>query len=330
MGKMRKNMNIFEKLEKFVKDVFRTTLEVFLEALRFNKSARGYIHGSVTELLLKKELEEKYECEVCRIREKWEGKKHPNHHGDFYFRKNHSNLWFVIESKGVKSNSEKWHKLYNYDNLKKFLYSHSDKISWINNKNEIEAQIVAWIKNNLPMFFNEYKNNLYDYDEVKRYSNNKPNRETNKFRSVSHLSKYSREGIDKMIQERLNYLMQKVKVLETHFVSGTSGTSERTQATPRKDEFNLISIDLILRYDRHKFIYANPKLLESSGKNEEHLQQNYIIGFIFTDEDGKAQLNLSEEWFEDFYEAYKTINKKDAVSESDMQKDLRTIINDDE
>jgi hypothetical protein len=323
-------MNVFEKIEKFVKDVFKTTLEIFLEALQLNKNARGYIHGSVTELLLKKELEDKYKCEVCRIREKWEGKKHPNHHGDFYFRRNQKNPWLVIESKGVKSNSEKWHKLYNYDNLKKFLYNHSEKISWINNKDEIEAQIITWIKNNLPKFFNEYKNNLYDYEEVRKYNSNKPNKETNKFRSISHLSECSREEIDKMIQERLDYLMSKVKVLETHFVSGTSGTSERTQATPRKDEFNLISIDLILRYNKHKFIFANPKLLESSGGNEEHLQQNYIMGFVFIDEDGKVQFDLSEEWFEDFNEVYKTINKKDAICESDMQKDLRVIINDDE
>jgi hypothetical protein len=70
------------------------------------------------------------------------------------------------ESKGVKSNSEKWHKLYNYDNLKKFLYNHSSKISWINNNNEIEVQIIGWIKENLPKFLDEYKNNLYDYEEI--------------------------------------------------------------------------------------------------------------------------------------------------------------------
>jgi hypothetical protein len=144
---------------------------------------------------------------------------------------------------------------------------------------------ITWIKNNLPKFLNEYKNNLYDY---------------------------------------------KVKVLETHFVSGTSGSSKRTQATPRKDEFNLISIDLILRYNNHKFIFANPKLLEPTNGNEEHLKQNYIMGFIFTDENSKPQFELSEEWFEDFNEAYRTINAKDAICESDMQKDLRTIINDDD
>ncbi len=38
------------------------------------------------------------------------------------------------------------------------------------------------------------------------------------------------------IDERLEYLMIKLKVLETHFVSGAGGQSGRTLATPRKDD----------------------------------------------------------------------------------------------
>lgn len=80
-------MNIYEKLTRFVKQVFKTTLEIFLEALKLSPNAQGYVSGSITELLLKKKLEEEYGFEVKRIREKWEGKKHPQHHGDYYFRK---------------------------------------------------------------------------------------------------------------------------------------------------------------------------------------------------------------------------------------------------
>ena len=121
-------MTIFERLTRFVSDVFKTNLEIFLEALKLSPNAQGYVGGSITELLLKKKLEEEYNLEVERIREKWEGRKHPNHHGDFYFRKSSNSIWFVMESKGVKSNSEKWHKLYNYENLKRFLTFHADKI----------------------------------------------------------------------------------------------------------------------------------------------------------------------------------------------------------
>jgi len=127
-------MTILERLSHFVQRVFKTNLEIFLEALKLSPNAQGYVSGSITELLLKKKLEEDYGFEVKRIREKWEGRKHPNHHGDFYFRRPEDEFWFVMESKGVKSNSEKWHKLYNFDNLKRFLVTHSDKINSVNHR----------------------------------------------------------------------------------------------------------------------------------------------------------------------------------------------------
>jgi hypothetical protein len=318
-------MTIFQKIEKFVLDVFKTTLEVFLEALKLSPNAQGYVSGSITELLLMKKIEN-LGFEVKRIREKWEGRKHPNHHGDFYFRKNERNPWYVLESKGVKSNSEKWHKLYNYDKLVKFLYDNSEKISWINTTNRIEPQIEEWINKNLPKFKNEYKNTLYDYEEIQKYLKNKPKRETNKSKLISNLQEFGREQISQMIDERLNYVMTKVKVLETHFVSGTSGSGERTQATPRKDEFNIISIDIFLRYSEHKFVYANPKQLESSGDDANHLQQNYIMGFVFTQDNGSLKLDLTDEWYEVFNEVYETLNIEDAINEAEMQIDNRNII----
>src|SRR3990172_9510523 len=231
-------MTIFEKLTKFVERVFKTSLEVFLEALKLSPNAQGYVSGSITELLLKKSLEEEYEFEVKRIKEKWEGRKHPNHHGDYYFRKPPENHWYVMESKGVKSNSEDWHKLYNYDNLKGFLIIHAGKIMWLDHENDVEPQIIHWINANLPKFQNEYAQNLYKYDEVQGYVKHPPTRETAKSRAMEALRNLMREQISKMIDERLEYVMSKVKVLETHFVAGTSGLSGRTQATPRKGEFN--------------------------------------------------------------------------------------------
>jgi len=316
-------MTIFEKIEKFVSDVFKTTLEIFIEALKLSPNAQGYVSGSITELLLKKHLEEiKYE--VKRIREKWEGTKHPNHHGDFYFKKESSDCWYVLESKGVKSNSEKWHKLYNYDKLKSFLFTHKDKISWINGEEEIEKKIDNWITKNLPKFLDEYKDILYDYEEIIKY--NVPKKETKKSIAIDKLRGYTREEIAEKIDERLEYLMSKIKVLETHFVSGTGGQSGRTQATPRKDEFNLISIDIFLRYNEHKFLFANPQNLESSGSDVNHLQQNYIMGFVFIDEKGSEVLSITDEWFDNFEDAYETLDCKDAVLEKDMQEDNRNII----
>lgn len=316
-------MSILQKLEKFVKDVFKTTIEIFFEALKLSPNAQGYVSGSITELLLKQMLEN-YGYEVKRIREKWEGKKLSRHHGDFYFRKPNQS-WFVLESKGIKSNSEKWHKLYNYDKLRTFFYTHHNKISWINPDQDVVSQIVNWINENLPKFQNEFKSTLYDYEEIKKYLKNEPKKETEKLKAIKFLKDYSREEINRMIEERLEYVMSKIKVLETHFVSGISGSNERTQATPRKDEFNLISIDIFLRYKEHKFIFANPQHLDSSGADAEHLQQNYIMGFVFSD-DNNSKLNLSDEWYENFEDAFETLSIEDAIKDEEMQVDNRNLI----
>ena len=321
-------MTIFEKLTNFVQRVFKTTLEIFLEALRHSPNAQGYVSGSITELLLKKKLEEEHGLEVKRIREKWEGRKHSRHHGDFYFRKPDSLLWYVIESKGVKSNSEKWHRLYNFENLKNFLITHADKIPWIDRRRDVERQITDWIYANLPMFRDKYSSNLYEYEEVQKY---KPKRETEKARAIAALYSYTRDQLNGMIEERLNYVMSRVKVLETHFVSGRSGSSERTQATPRKDEFNVMAIDIVLRYSEHKFLFANPQNLESSGDDPNHLQQNYIMGFVFTDEQGNMTLNITDDWYEDLSDVFDTLDTEDCVKEEDMQIDNRYfVVNEDD
>ena len=41
-------MNIFQKLETFVTKTFKTTLEIFLEAIRMSPNAQGYVNGSIT------------------------------------------------------------------------------------------------------------------------------------------------------------------------------------------------------------------------------------------------------------------------------------------
>lgn len=315
-------MSIIQKLENFVSKVFKTTLEIFLEALKLSPNAQGYVSGSITELLLKNHLES-LGYTVERIREKWEGRKHPNHHGDFYFKDKNGN-WFVLESKGVKSNSEKWHKLYNYDKLKTFLFSHYEKINWIDKNKKIEPQIDNWIKNNLPKFLNEYSETLYDYEEIIKYKS--PKRETQKSKDIAKLKQYTREEISNMINERLKYIMRKIKVLETHFVSGAGGLSGRTQATPRKDEFNIISVDIFLRFPEHKFLFANPQNLDSSGTDVNHLQQNYIMGFVLNEND----LCLSDEWHSDFNEVLETVNVNSAIREEDMQIDNRKITYEDE
>jgi hypothetical protein len=159
-------MTIFQQLEQFVKQTFKTTVAIFLEALWLSPNAQGYVSGSVTELLLKRHIEGQGYI-VERIREKWEGVKH--HHGDFYFTDKNSELCFVLESKGIKSNSEKWHKLYNRASLVQFLYDNHTVIRWIDNKKDVESQVIDWIDMNLPKFNDAYQTTLYEYEEVQKY-----------------------------------------------------------------------------------------------------------------------------------------------------------------
>jgi hypothetical protein len=154
----------------------------------------------------------------------------------------------------------------------------------------------------------------------------KPKRETEKARAIAALRNYTRDQLNDMIEECLNYVMSRVNVLETHFVSGRSGSSERTQATPRKDEFNVMTIDIVLRYSEHKFLFANPQNLESSGDDPNHLQQNYIMGFVFTDEDGNMTLSITDDWYEDLGDVFDTLDSEDAVKEEDMQSDNRYLV----
>jgi len=207
--------------------------------------------------------------------------------------------------------------------VKNFLFKHADKIPRINRPPDVERQVTEWIYANLPKFRGEYSSNLYEFEEIQKY---KPKRETEKARAIAALRGYTRDQINDMIEERLNYVMSRVRVLETHFVSGTSGISERTQATPRKDEFNVVAIDIVLRYPEHKFLFANPQNLESSGDDPDHLQQNYIMGFVFTDEQGDTSLSTTDDWYEDFNDVFDTLEPKDSVSVEDMQIDNRHFV----
>ncbi len=60
--------DVVKRLTRFVERVFKTSLEVFFEALRHSPNAQGYVAGSISELLIKKHLEN-LGYELLRIRE---------------------------------------------------------------------------------------------------------------------------------------------------------------------------------------------------------------------------------------------------------------------
>ena len=314
-----------EELRNYIIEKFKIDEETFLEALKLSPNSQGYVVGSITELLLKRHLEN-LGYEVKRIKEKWEGDKHPNHKGDLYFKRNGTDNWFVLESKGVKSNTEDWNKLYNYNSLKNFLINYSDIISWIDNDADVEAQVVQWISENLPEFLENgiYSTRLYGYNEIRKYKI--PQRNTSTKAIMATLHDYSRDQINALIEKRVNYVQTKVKVLDTHLVSGMSNNNGREQNTPRKDEFNILSVNIVLRFNEHRLYFVNPQNLDSSVGNENHLQQNYVMGFVFPQEDGSLQLDLSDDWNENFDAVYNTLNLDNAINTDDWQIDNRLVI----
>ena len=298
-------------LSDYIKSKFAIGEDVFLEALRLSPNARGYISGAISEFLLRDFITSKG-YEIMRIKEKWEGDKHPNHHGDFYVRKKGTKGWFVLESKGVKSNSEKWHKLFNKDNLISFLAKHIKRTPF-----KSEKEIIRFVSENLKLFEKEYGSNFYTLNDVRKYK--EASRTTQKGEDMKLLRKLSPNELERALNKRLVYVMQFVRVLETHLVSGGSKKSARTQATPRVDEFHLLALDLYLRTDKHQFIFANSKLLTPSASDKNHLQQNYIVDVLV--KTIKEEPKLVAPWTNDFDEVFSTLKKP--VNEKDMQIDER-------
>ncbi len=300
-----------ENLEKYIKDKLNVDASVFLEALKLSPNAIGYILGAISEFLLRKYITSKG-YEILRIKEKWEGDKHPNHHGDFYIRKNGTKNWFVLESKGVKSNSEKWHRLFNKDRLISFLEKYIDKTPFSS-----LAEIEDYVQKNILLFGTDYCVNFYTYNDIKKY---KCKKKTEKFEAIALLKGLSSGDLDKACAKRLAYIMDFVKVIETHLVSGGSEKSERTQATPRVDEFNILALNLFLRTGKHEFIFVNPKLLPPSESDKHHLQQNYIIDILIKGIKDNPKIQVP--WTTDFDGVFATL--KDPIKESDMQVDERS------
>ena len=63
-------MRMISKWTQFINTVFKTTLDIFFQALQMSPNAQGYVGGSITEILVMRELK-KHQLKVYRIREKW-------------------------------------------------------------------------------------------------------------------------------------------------------------------------------------------------------------------------------------------------------------------
>ncbi|MDC0252822.1 hypothetical protein OAK52_01510 [Chloroflexi bacterium] len=288
-------MKIFDLLEKL-----GINEETFLESYYSSPSAIGYILGAISEVLLKKHLLSKG-YEVIRIKEKPSGgnnAKNDEARGDFYIRKNNfpEEKYLVIESKGLKSNSEfRGGKLDSKEKLFKYL---SNRIFGKNsNKNYI---FDSGYKRYLERKKNWEQENNNFFPEF-NWKKNTPGAESYRLENIWKNEKdlydwvYSLDN-DLFSEQSYRNLMGPIKILETHQPSTrTSQITKIKQAAPLVSDFNIMSVDLFFRTGNHDFVFMNSSEISHSPTSPEHLYQNYIVDILVKDK--KEKPIVSHPWY---------------------------------
>lgn len=276
---------------------------VFLEALKSSPSAQGYIMGAISELLLKEYLESKG-FEAVRIKEKPSGGNNAKNYearGDFYIRKkgNKDDKWLVIESKGLKSNSEfRGGKLDNPDKVFKFLKNRVFNITKTKETtfNKGYATYLktkeVWETKNPGKCFPDFKWNrnfpgaeCYNLDDI--------------WNSEEDLKKWV-FSLDKncFSEEAFRNVEGVITILETHQPSKRVGIkTDIDQAAPLVYDFNIMSVDLFLRTGKHEFVFMNSEEISHSPTSPEHLYQNYTIDILVKDK--KEKPIIQPPWYND-------------------------------
>jgi len=295
------------KLNSYLSDLFGVQKEEFFEALKMSPSAQGYIIGAISELLLKRSLE-KQGFEVIRIVEKPSGgnkAKNKEARGDFYIRQKgvSKDEWLVLESKGLKSNSEfrggkldSSNKVYNF--LKRRVFDiDKDSVFEKGHKSYLRTK-EGWLKNNSGKNFPKFN---WDKDN--------PGPETYNLSNIwsdpDKLKKWV-DGLhpDKFSEKYFRNLKGAISILETHQPSTrTDETTGITHAAPLIADFNIMSVDLFLRTGKHEFVFMNAADISHSPTSPNHLYQNYIIDILIPGL--KDQLIIQHPWYSNIEDCIK-------------------------
>ncbi|OGH19922.1 MAG: hypothetical protein A3D74_05065 [Candidatus Levybacteria bacterium RIFCSPHIGHO2_02_FULL_37_13] len=304
-------------LKDYILKNFGVDEKLFQEALILNPGSKGYISGAISELLLKEYLE-KNRFEVVRITEKPKGgnkAKSSKARGDFYIRPKGSieDKWLVVESKGLKSNSEfRGGKLENKTKLYQFL-----------------KRLALVPKNNNDLIYNK---GYMSYSRVKKaWSAKNPGRKFSKFKcSKNHPGPISadltmlwnsekelKEWVDNQPLESFSErayrnVIGPIVILETHLPDGRiSPTTNIVQAMPLIYDFNILAIDLFLRTGRHEFVFVASHDISHSPTSPEHLYQNYIIDILVKEK--KEKIIIKPPWYKDIKECIVKTNPNPRV-----------------
>ena len=286
---------------QYVKKCFGVGERMFLEALKSSPSAQGYIMGAISEASLKKYLE-RGGYETVRIKEKPSGGNNAKEvRGDFYIRKKGSrqDKWLVIESKGLKSNSEfrgdkfdSPEKVFRFLNSRVFGTSRSKSDIYNKGHREYLKQKKGWEKQNSGKTFPKFA-----WDT--RFPGPESYDLKNIWKNVDDLREWVFSLPKKCFTEK-EYRKARgaVAVLETHQPSKRRG--EKTgieQASPLVSDFDIMSVDLFLRTGKHEFVFMNSKNISHSPTSPEHLYQNYTIDILIPNK--KETPTIQSPWYDD-------------------------------
>ena len=290
-----------ENITNYIKKKFGVDVDTFIEVLKMSPGAEGYILGSIGELLFK-EYMESLGYEALRIKEKPDGgynAKSADARGDFYISKKDSkdDKWYVVECKGVKSNSEKRSGLLKQSSCINLLKKHTvDRYKHVlsiynSGKKAYDNSKEKWEKINKGIFPNF------------KWSKSNPGAGipdlTGLWNSKEEIEEWLKTFSENSFSEDAYWdLTAPIRLLQTHMPSTRIDPETKIKSTgPLVTEFNILSVDLFLKTGKHEFVFANANDLNPQGKSPNHLQQNYTID-ILTSKDNYTRHNLLEPWYE--------------------------------
>ena len=317
--------------ELWIKRKFNVDIEVLIKALKLSPSAQGYIQGAISEILLIEYLKSP-NFDILRIKEKPAGgydEKKIGYKGDFLIKQHNSSNYYVIECKGLKTNSEfrtaktsDDHQKYltkkqAFNALKAYINIDKNKIynkgysTYLKTKNK-------WEKDNPDKIFPKF-----NWDIETPGPNNADL--TPYFNNIDTLKKFIDNSDIALLSEKAFRNNEGLyKVLQTHEPSDRTDVETNIhQAAPLSSDFSMMAVDLFQRTGRHEFVFMNPDTISHSPTSPNHLYQNYIIDILIPNI--KDELCITHPWYNNIIECINSTNPK-TVEYDSTQIDYRDEI----
>lgn len=319
-----------ENLSLWLKQHFAVDEKTIVEALKLSPSAQGYIHGAISEILLVNYLKQN-NFEVLRIKEKPAGgfdEKKIGYKGDFLIKKSGDNRYYVVECKGLKTNSEfrgaetgvshikKITKAQALNTLKKFINIDKEKV-FNKGYNLYSREKEKWESTHKGRCFPDFNWN-------KNFPGPDSADLTPFFSSLEQLKEFIGNCDDKLLSEiSFRHRCGLYKILQTHKPSTrVDPDTNITQAAPLSSDFSILAVDLFQRLGEHIFVFVNPDIISHSPTSPNHLYQNYIIDIIVPGV--KDELVIKHPWYKDIDECINLTHPKQ-VEFDESQIDYREV-----